>query len=92
MVYAERLRAALTAGLTPERLEVVDQSARHHGHAGSHPEGETHFQVTVVSGQFRGLGRVARHRLVHDLVAKELAERVHALSLITRTPEEDAAE
>lgn len=83
------LTAKLTEALAPTRLEVTDDSARHAGHAGARPEGETHFSVTVVSERFRGLGRVARQRLVYDILAEELAGPVHALSLATLTPEED---
>ncbi|HYD29546.1 MAG TPA: BolA family protein [Azospirillaceae bacterium] len=89
MSYAERIRDKLTMALQPARLDVVDQSHRHAGHAGSHPDGETHFQVTVVSAAFEGRSRVARQRLVYDLLADELRERVHALSLQTLTPAED---
>lgn len=79
----------LTQGLRPIRLEVVDESARHAGHAGARPEGETHFRIEVVSDTFRGLSRVARQRKVYDLLAEELRTRVHALTLSTLTPEED---
>jgi BolA protein len=80
----------LNDALAPTRLDVVDESARHAGHAGAKPEGETHFRVTVVSGSFRGLNRVARQRLVYGILADELAGHVHALSLSALTPEEDA--
>lgn len=87
--YAERIRAKLTEALSPVRLDVVDDSARHAGHAGADPLGETHFQVTVVSASFAGKSRVARQRLVYDALAAEMAERVHALSLRTLAPDED---
>ncbi|MDP7603737.1 MAG: BolA family protein, partial [Alphaproteobacteria bacterium] len=67
-----------------------DQSARHAGHAGARPGGESHFDVVVVSQSFAGLGRVARQRLVYKVLAEELAAGLHALALITRTPAEDA--
>ncbi|MBM3568368.1 MAG: BolA family transcriptional regulator [Alphaproteobacteria bacterium] len=88
MTYAERMRHKLTEGLAPARLEIEDDSNRHHGHAGSHPSGETHFTVRVVSEKFRGLGRVARQRLVYGLLKDELTERVHALALETKAPGE----
>ena len=90
MRVADTIRHKLTARFAPLRLEIVDESARHAGHAGARPEGETHFAVTVVSPVFSGLGRVARQRLVYETLAAELASRVHALSLTVRTPEEDA--
>ncbi len=90
MRMAERIREALTAGLAPERLEVVDQSHLHVGHAGHRPGGETHFHVTVVSAAFEGLSRPERHRRVYALLAEPMRERVHALGLTTLTPAEAA--
>jgi BolA protein len=78
----------LVAGLTPERLEIVDESARHADHAGARPDGESHFRVTVVSAAFVGLGRLERQRLVNGLLADLLRERVHALALACRAPGE----
>lgn len=88
---ADTIRRKLTARFGPVRLDIVDESHRHAGHAGARPEGETHFAVTVVSAEFRGISRLARQRLVYDALADELATRVHALSLSARTPEEDSA-
>ena len=87
---AERLDSALRAAFAPTRLEVVDDSARHHGHAGAHPEGETHYNVLLVSPRFEGMSRVQRSREVHELLEAEFAGGLHALSLILRTPEEHA--
>lgn len=87
-MIATSLRAALEAALEPVKLEVVDDSARHRGHAGSRPEGETHFRVLVVSPAFAGRSRVERERLVHAAAADLLRERVHALSIRAMTPEE----
>jgi len=89
MTVAETIRMKLTERLAPTRLEVIDDSHRHAGHAGARPGGETHFTVTVVSGAFAGLSRVERQRLVYDLLAGELAGGVHALSLVTRAPHEE---
>lgn len=88
MQYAERIRSKIEAALAPERLEIVDDSHKHAGHAGARPEGETHFTVTVVSGAFAGKSRVERQRMVYALLAEEMAERVHALALNTRAPGE----
>lgn len=88
--YGDRIRSKLTAGLAPTRLEIMDDSQRHHGHAGAAPDGqgETHFNVAVESAAFAGKSRVARQRLVHELLASELRERVHALSLKLTAPGE----
>lgn len=88
MSVAGRLRARLEAGLAPLQLEVTDESAAHAGHAGAGAGGETHFRIFVVSAAFAGLGRVARQRLVYDLLAEELAGPVHALSLTAKAPDE----
>jgi BolA protein len=87
-IVAETIRRKLTERLTPVRLEIIDESHRHAGHAGARPEGETHFAVTIVAVAFAGLNRVARQRLVYGILADELATRVHALSLTTLAPGE----
>lgn len=89
MTYAEIIREKLTVALAPSRLEVVDQSSRHEGHAGSRPEGETHFAVTVASAAFEGRSRIERQREVYKILAKELKEHVHALAVTALTPNED---
>jgi BolA family transcriptional regulator, general stress-responsive regulator len=89
-VYAERIRAKLSAEFAPVVLDIEDESSRHAGHAGAAPGGETHFRVRIVSAAFAGLGRVERQRRVYTVLASELAERVHALALETRTPDEAA--
>jgi len=88
MSVAETIRRKLTERLAPLRLDILDESHRHAGHAGARPEGETHFAVTIVSAAFVGLGRVARQRLVYQILADELATRVHALTLTTLAPGE----
>ncbi len=88
MEVANRIHAKLTDALAPADLLVVDDSGKHVGHAGHDGRGESHFTVVVVSDAFDGLSRVARQRLVYDVLAEELADRVHALSLRTLTPAE----
>jgi BolA protein len=88
MTVAETIRDKLTGRFAPTRLEIVDESHRHAGHAGARPEGESHFAVTIVAAAFAGLNRVARQRLVYQTLADELATRIHALSLTIRAPDE----
>lgn len=78
----------LSQGLAPSRLDVIDDSGRHVGHAGHSPGGETHFRIEIVSPAFTGKSRIERHRLVNALLAEELAGPVHALQLATLTPDE----
>ena len=87
MSYKTRIEQKLSA-LTPIHLDVIDDSEKHRGHGGYREGGETHFTVRIVSPAFAGLSRVARHRLVNELLAAELKERVHALALETRAPGE----
>ena len=89
MTVAETIRDKLTDRFAPTRLVILDESHRHAGHAGTRPEGETHFAVTIVAAAFAGLNRVARQRLVYQTLADELATRVHALSLTTLASDED---
>ena len=86
----ETIRRKLEAGFTPVRLEVVDDSGRHHGHSGARPEGETHFNVMIESPAFQGQSRVARQRAVYAALREELAGPVHALSVIALAPGEAA--
>ncbi|WP_149538964.1 BolA/IbaG family iron-sulfur metabolism protein [Siccirubricoccus phaeus] len=88
---AERLAAALEAAFPPAEVRVADDSARHAGHAGAAPGGETHFSVLVVSPAFAGMSRLARSRAAHAALAAEFGGGLHALSLRLLTPEEAAA-
>jgi BolA protein len=88
MTIADDMRRKLTASLAPLELVVEDESARHAGHAGARPGGETHFRVRIVSPAFDGLSRIARQRRVHEILSEELHARVHALSIDARAPEE----
>jgi len=89
MSVATRIEEKLKAALAPAALEIIDESHLHAGHAGARPEGETHFRVKIVSSRFDGLSRVARHRLVNQLLAEELAGPVHALAISARTEAEE---
>ena len=82
----DRIADALTARFTPQRLEVIDESAMHAGHMGARPEGETHFRVRITAEAFRGKTRLQRHRMVNEAVAGELAGPVHALAIAADAP------
>ena len=86
---ADSIRDKLTRAFQPDQLEVVDDSARHAGHAGAGDRrGETHFDVAIVSAAFEGINRVARQRAVNAALAEELRGPVHALSIRARAPGE----
>lgn len=86
MSVADGMREKLTKALAPTALEIVDESHLHQGHAGHDGRGESHFAVTIASAAFEGKSRVERQRMVYAILADELADRVHALSLRTLTP------
>ena len=79
------IESKLANALTPQWLEVLDES-------GNHSRGtETHFKVTVVAPVFAGERLIARHRRINGLLAEELRGSVHALAIHTYTPDEWAA-
>ena len=84
----EAIRRKLDVAFTPNRLEILDDSDKHHGHAGHREGGESHFTVIIESGVFAGLGRVERQRRVNQALAEELAGPVHALSIKALAPGE----
>jgi BolA protein len=71
----------LSLKFAPSHLEVLDESEKHRGHAGSRPGGESHFRVRISSSQLDGLGRVAQHRAVMAALDAELRSGVHALAI-----------
>jgi len=81
MPVRDAIVAKLSAKFVPVYLEVIDESSRHQGHAGSRPEGETHFRVRIAAVGLSGLSRVAQHRAVNDTLAEELRNGVHALAI-----------
>ncbi|MGN6158485.1 MAG: BolA family protein [Devosia sp.] len=81
MPVRDTIVAKLSAKFAPTHLEVIDESARHQGHAGSRPEGETHFRIRIAAPSLVGLSRVAQHRAINDILAHELKTHVHALSI-----------
>jgi BolA family transcriptional regulator, general stress-responsive regulator len=78
----------LTATFQPIRLEIEDDSARHAGHAGARPGGESHFNVLIEAAAFAGKPNVARQRLVYQALSEELKGPIHALSLKALAPGE----
>jgi BolA protein len=85
----ERIEARLRETFAPSALEVVDDSARHRGHAGA-ASGAGHFRVTIVSERFRGVPPLVRHRLVYEALGDVFDREIHALELATRAPDESA--
>jgi BolA protein len=88
MTTRDRIAEKLTEAFAPERLEVLDESHRHAGHAGARPGGETHYNVYIVSQAFRGKSRIERHRMINATLMSELQGGIHALAIRAATPEE----
>jgi BolA protein len=84
-----QMRTALERALAPQSLEIIDDSARHAGHAGA--RGGGHFKVTLVAEAFRGRSQLERHRLVYAALAPLMNGAVHALNIVARSPEETSA-
>jgi len=80
------IKDKLTRAFQPQLLDVIDESHLHAGHAGSHPDGESHFRVKIVSQAFAGKSRVDTHRMVNAALAEELKSRVHALAINASAP------
>ena len=89
MSVASTIRAKLQDAFEPARLEVVNESELHAGHRNSPGTGESHFRVLVVSPAFAGKSRLARHRLVNEVLAAELKSKIHALALDLYAPGEE---
>ncbi|MHA3976609.1 BolA family protein [Halovulum sp. GXIMD14794] len=81
MNTAEIIEKKLRDAFQPAKLEVIDESEAHRGHAGYREGGGTHFKVVIAAAAFNGEGRVQRQRAIHKVLAEELAGPVHALSL-----------
>lgn len=76
----EAIRARLNEALSPEFLEVIDESHLHIGHAGA-ADGRGHFRVRVVSGLFHGLPAMARHRQIYRALGDLMRTDIHALNI-----------
>ena len=90
MSVAEEIRRRLGA-LAPVRLDLVDESAKHAGHAGAAPGGNTHWNLTIVSAAFAGKSTVARHRMVYQALGELMHNPIHALAISARAPDETEA-
>ncbi|KAI4355122.1 hypothetical protein L6164_003926 [Bauhinia variegata] len=84
-----RMKEKLEKELSPVELDIEDISYQHAGHAGAKgSDGETHFNLKVVSKEFEGKSLIKRHRLIYHLLQDELQSGLHALSIVAKTPSE----
>lgn len=89
MSRMETIRNRLAEALNPLELDIRDDSARHQGHAGVDGQAqETHFTVFIISEAFNGLGLVARHRKINELLGDLYTTGLHALAIKATSAEE----
>lgn len=81
----ERMRERISAALTPDHLDIEDESHLHAGHVGA-KEGKGHFRVTIVSRAFADTPPLKRHKLVFEAVGDLMETDIHALSIDARPP------
>ena len=84
----QEMERLLEAAFAPLRLEVSNDSAKHHGHAGDDGSGESHFSVLIESARFTGKSRLERQRMVNHALGDIPGTRVHALAVKATAPGE----
>jgi BolA family transcriptional regulator, general stress-responsive regulator len=85
MQTSDKMRELLQT-LQPQQIEIIDDSALHAGHAGAREGG--HYRLHIVSAQFSGKKTMERHRMVHAALASLMPNGIHALSIVSKAPEE----
>ena len=85
---AAEIERLLRDAFAPSALAVINDSAKHHGHAGDDGSGESHFTVEVESAAFAGKSRLERQRMVNRALGDLPGQRVHALAIKARAPGE----
>ena len=87
-MISDTLENKLTQAFSPQRLEVINESHLHAGHAGDNGTGESHFRVRIVAETFAGMSRINRHRAINDLVSPLLEKGLHAIAIEAKAPGE----
>jgi len=86
MSVVDEIRNRL-APLAPTRLDLIDDSALHAGHAGAR-SGGGHYRLSIVSAAFSGKNTVARHRLIYAALGEMMGREIHALAIQAQSPED----
>lgn len=81
MLIRDEIEQKLKDAFSPRELDVVDDSESHRGHGGWQEGGQTHFNLRIRADAFAQMGRLARHRAVHDALGPDLVRRIHALAM-----------
>lgn len=84
----QEIEILLRAAFAPSRLEVINDSASHHGHTGHDGSGKSHFTVVIESAAFAGMSRLERQRRVNRELGDIPGQRVHALAIKANAPGE----
>ena len=85
---AQEIRQLLAESLAPTRLEIINDSASHRGHAGHDGTDESHFTIEIESAAFAGVSRLERQRMVNRALGDIPGQRVHALAIKAKAPGE----
>ena len=75
------------AEFKPVHLELIDDSAKHAGHAGA-LSGGGHYRLLIVSSEFSGKSTLTRHRLIYTALGELMRSKIHALSIQALAPDE----
>ncbi|MGH1352506.1 MAG: BolA family protein [Methyloligellaceae bacterium] len=86
MSVSQTIETLLKQAFSPVQLEIINESHKHQGHAGSPGTGESHFRITIVSETFQGKSRVECHRMVNDVLSEQISGPVHALAIKASAP------
>ncbi len=81
------IKERLQNALSPQSMEVIDESAQHAGHAGA-KSGGGHYALTIVAQQFAGHDLLQRHRMVYEALGDAMRKDIHALSIRAYAPDE----
>lgn len=84
MGLAMDIEARLRAALSPDYIEIIDESESHRGHAGYQDGGESHWRVVIRAPVLDQQSRIARHRAVHSAIGADIIGRIHALAIDIR--------
>ncbi|MEP5937375.1 MAG: BolA family protein [Erythrobacter sp.] len=85
---AQEMQSLLESALAPQQLEIINDSAQHHGHAGDDGSGESHFTIVICSAAFADQSRLQRQRMVIAALGDIVGDRVHAVAIKASAPEE----
>jgi len=85
----ERITTLLARELAPIYMDLVDDSAKHAGHSGAQPGGQTHYSLTIKADCFSKLNKIQRHQMIYALLADEFKTGLHALAIDAKTPDEN---